>query len=155
MRSLVKLLGGTLAVAVSLAPFEAHSFQLKRSDTITIRHNRGGHMLRFSIRAKKLTKQNRTVRFAGICYSACTMYLSMPSHLTCILPGATFGFHMPYGSTPRGNRIAANYMMKSYPEWVRQWIRANRGLSKNIKTMPYDYARQYMRPCMSGTKLAA
>ena len=117
------------------------------SATKTIMADQGGDIVQYALRAKRLERQGRTVRFAGRCDSACTLYLSMPRQLTCVAPGASFGFHHPYGGLARNNAVAASYMMRSYPDWVRTWIREKGGLSDRIITMSYAYARRHLPAC--------
>jgi hypothetical protein len=114
---------------------------------VTIRADRGGTLIHYAIRAKKLEKQGSRVRFSGPCDSACTLYLGIPQSSMCISAGASFGFHLPYGVSARGNTAAAKYMLRSYPGWVRRWIEQKGGLGRNIKRMPYAYARNYIRSC--------
>lgn len=147
MSVIVRFLAAGFAATIALSSFQANAAQFNRTDSITIRNNSGGKMLVYSLRAKKLARQGRGVRFAGRCESACTMYLSMPNKLTCIMPGASFGFHLPHGASRRDNLVAANYMMNSYPRWVRSWIQTQRGLSRSMKRMPYAYASRYLQPC--------
>lgn len=64
-----------------------------------------------------------------------------------LTPRASFGFHLPYGTSKRTNAIAAKYMLEQYPGWVRNWIARNGGLTNNIKRMGYAYASQYMKMC--------
>ncbi len=112
---------------------------------ITIVNDPGGAVLGYAWQTKKVQQLGATVRFAGRCDSACTLYLSVRE--SCILPGASFGFHAPYGSTARGDQTVKRYMMQSYPEWVRNWVYSTGGLGEDIKVMPYSYARNYLRPC--------
>ena len=104
-------------------------------------------MIDYAIKAKKLESAGREVKFAGKCKSACTLLMSLPKNKTCVTKSASFGFHLPYGSSRENNLIAANYMMRKYPGWVRSWIRANGGLTSGIKRMSYSYASQYMKTC--------
>jgi len=114
---------------------------------VTIHSDRGGSMLKNALRVKKLARRGTLVRLGGRCESACTLYLGMPSRQVCLLPGATFRFHMPHGSTRRNNRIAASFMMRNYPAWVRSWINSKGGLTRDLKTMRYDHAVKYVKPC--------
>jgi hypothetical protein len=100
-----------------------------------------------------MEKAGSVVRFAGRCDSACTLFLALPSSKTCVANGASFGFHLPYGAGPTGNRRAAEFLMRNYPGWVRGWIRANGGLTSGIKTMPFHFAAKYMKPCDGGQKI--
>ena len=117
----------------------------------TIRNDRGGSVVHYALTTQRLKEERRFVRFSGRCASACTLYLSLPSDLTCIGPGAHFAFHLPYSSPDNPHQETARFMISSYPEWVRTWIASQGGLSKHIKVMGYDYASQYIRPCQTRT----
>jgi hypothetical protein len=135
-----------LAVTLAL-PVTASSNPLLRPNSVTVMADRGGEVIRYAIKVKQYEKQKKQVRFAGRCSSACTLYLSLPASQTCIAPGANFGFHKAYGASPRGNRTANAYLMRSYPGWVRKWIADNGGLTSSIKTMNYAYAAKYLAKC--------
>ena len=117
------------------------------SPAVTIANDPGGTIIDYAVRVKNRERTGTAVRFAGRCDSACTLHLGLPRSKTCIMPGASFGFHLPYGSSPRANREAAAYLMKSYPEWVRAWIRSKGGLGHQVKTMDYAYASTHLRAC--------
>jgi hypothetical protein len=117
----------------------------------TIRNDRGGVVIDYAIRKLKLEREKRFVRFDGRCDSACTLFLALDNSQTCLTASARFGFHLPFGSTPRGNKVAASFLMKHYPRWVHNWLRANGGLSNRVKVMPHDYASQFIKPCGSET----
>lgn len=38
-------------------------------------------------------------------------------------------------------------MMRSYPGWVRNWLRSNGGLSNRLKLMNHAYAAKYIKKC--------
>ncbi len=132
------LLAGSLAVPALAGP-------LSRNSYITIGHNRGGVVLDYALRSRTLEESGRGVRFKGRCLSACTIYLSVSR--ACLGRGASFGFHLPYGSSRRSNQVAAKYMVRSYPGWVRKWLSANGGLERRMKVMPYEYASRYLPSC--------
>src|SRR5215217_6676167 len=93
-------LGAQLAhSAPLLGPLRNQNYQRIGSD-------RGGYVVQYALRMLKLKQSGKPVQFAGKCLSACTIYLALPRSQTCISPGASFGFHAPYGSSPSGNRMA-------------------------------------------------
>jgi hypothetical protein len=114
---------------------------------VTIRGDRGGHVILYALRMREWLQRGTQVRFAGKCQSACTLYLGLSQEQTCISDGATFGFHSPYGVSGSNDRVAQDYMMRNYPEWVRLWIDSKGGLTRQMRTMPYDYASIFLRPC--------
>jgi len=131
------------------APFSAQA-QSYQNREITIRYDRGGQVLKYAARLEAASRQGASIRFAGRCQSACTLYLAMPRSKSCITPGASFSFHLPYGASARVNAIAANYMMRRYPDWVRNWIRQNGGLTNRLKRMDYAYASRFIGKCDRG-----
>ncbi|MFN3500998.1 MAG: hypothetical protein ACK4ZJ_01970 [Allorhizobium sp.] len=150
----ISKIGVTLAaIALTLSAGNASAVP-RTSNEHVIRHDRGGYVIDYAIDMLKMEKSRRLVKFAGRCDSACTIYLGLTSAQTCITPAAKFGFHLPFGSDYNGNKVAAKFMMQKYPQWVRQWLKANGGLSSKLKTMPYSYASQHIRPCAGGANTA-
>ena len=106
-----------------------------------IRNDPGGRMIDYAIKVRKAD----SVRVDGWCASACTLYLAHPN--VCITPRARFAFHKPYGASPAENAKALAWMMKQYPQWVREWIDANGGLTTELIVMPYGTAVHHIRQC--------
>lgn len=142
----------TAAVLMLGAAGSADAYPLRESSAVTIRNDRGGQVISYAIRMLKLKQSGRTVRFTGGCDSACTLFLALPRSKTCISSGASFGFHLPYGASGRGNATAAKYLMSSYPGWVQSWLRSQGGLSGRVKTMSYAYASQYLPTCSGAAR---
>jgi hypothetical protein len=115
--------------------------------TRTVHTSRGGKIVDFALKARRDEQNHVLIRFAGSCVSSCTLYLAMPTALTCIMPGASFGFHLPTAGTRMQSATAEAFMVKDYPTWVRVWIDENGGLTKTIKFMRYSYAAQHIPPC--------
>lgn len=138
-------------MVISAAAVPAMAETSRPGKSITIRADAGGQVLDYALRIKRIEKNGNTVRFEGRCDSACTLHLALPSSQTCLMPGASFGFHMPYGSNRRGNTKAAIYMAKKYPEWVLSWLSAHGGLTGSMKRMPYSYASHYLPKCPTTT----
>lgn len=113
----------------------------------TVRSDHGGVILSYAMRVNRYRESGTPVRFDGRCDSACTLYLSLPRSQTCIAPGASFGFHLPFGSSSEGDREAAKYLLRQYPSWVRSWIRSKGGLSRTLKRMSYSHARRFLPRC--------
>lgn len=146
--------GAALCMSAELA-YSAPLFGSSRSQNYQrIGSDRGGYVVQYALRMLKMKQSGKPVQFAGSCLSACTIYLALPPSQTCISPGASFGFHAPYGSSPSGNRMARMYMLKSYPGWVRSWISSRGGLSSRVITMNYGYASKFMKPCGTATAQA-
>jgi hypothetical protein len=113
----------------------------------TISDDQGGRIADYALRVAKLKKSGERVRIAGRCDSACTLYLGLPTSQICVAGGASFGFHLPFGVEKNGNRAASEYLMGQYPQWVKDWIAQNGGLSEGIITMDYSFACKHIRGC--------
>jgi hypothetical protein len=113
----------------------------------TVSHDTGGYVIDYAIKMRKMERSGRAIRFSGRCDSACTLFLALPEKKACVSKGAAFGFHLPSGSSAGDNRIAANFMLKTYPAWVRNWLDANGGLTKQLKVMNFDYASRHLPEC--------
>lgn len=120
---------------------------LSAQPPLQIAGDKGGQIIKYALKVKKVERSARSVEFAGSCDSACTLYLSLPNSQTCIMQGASFGFHLPYGASSSGNKIALDYMWRSYPTWVRSWIRSQGGLSGNLIIMEYSFASRHLDKC--------
>lgn len=115
----------------------------------TIRADKGGEVVSYALKVKRLEREGTPVRISGKCEFACTLYLSLPQDQICITRGASFSFHKPYGSSRRINSSAAKMMVQQYPFWVQDWLAFNGGLRTEMVVMDYDYARYFMRTCGS------
>jgi hypothetical protein len=115
--------------------------------TVEIGNDGGGLVAEYALRLYEMQEAKQDVEFVGRCDSACTLFLALPTELTCITEGAYFRFHAP--SAPSASAAAAvrAYMMRKYPDWVRAWIVAQGGLSDRLATMSYEYASKFMRTC--------
>jgi hypothetical protein len=143
---MMRLFQITLLAVISCCTAAAADPEAGRS-VVTIRNDSGGRIIDYALRSKKLERAGSMVRFAGRCDSACTLLLALPRSRVCITREASFGFHLPYGSSPRGNRIAAGYMIRSYPSWATSWLRDSGGLTNRMKRMDYDRLRRHLAMC--------
>ncbi|RFC67606.1 MULTISPECIES: hypothetical protein [Mesorhizobium] len=112
-----------------------------------VKNDSGGYVVAYAMRVAQLKQDKKTLRFAGRCDSACTMYLGLPRNKVCVEPGAYFRFHRPMARSSATVAAATDFLMRSYPGWVRQWIAANGGLTSSLKTMNYNYASKYLPTC--------
>lgn len=154
MKTTVKFLGALALMSAMVSASSAEELapprmNLNAANVHTIRSDRGGYVIDYAIRVLKLRRSGGYVRFDGACDSACTLYLSMPKSNVCITQNASFGFHLPYGVSPRDNQVAANFLMKNYPGWVRSWVAKRGGLKSYIATMTYADASRYLPTCPS------
>lgn len=115
--------------------------------TVTIRNDRGGYLIEYALRMLRFKESGARVHFNGNCASACTLFLALPQEQTCITQRAEFRFHAPSGAGQRGNLFMLHYLLASYPDWVRDWLRENGGLSHRLVTMDYEYASRFLPPC--------
>ena len=157
MKTIMKFLGalglmGAMVSASSAGELLRPRISLGTANVKTVSGDRGGYVIDYAIRALKMRRSGTFVRFNGSCDSACTLYLSMPKSKVCITQSASFGFHLPYGVGARGNQVAANFMMKNYPGWVRGWIAKRGGLKSSIATMTYADASRFLPTCPSGQR---
>jgi hypothetical protein len=121
--------------------------QLSRSGILTIQNEPGGYITDYAMRMMQWRAKGISVRFTGSCDSACTLYLALPYEQTCITEGASFRFHAPIAETQHARRLAEEYMLNTYPVWVRAWIEAMGGLTDELIRMDYQYAENYMQIC--------
>lgn len=119
------------------------------SPPILVASGSGGSVVEFARRVSTARQVGQGVAFIGRCDSACTLFLSMPSSRVCIVPGASFTFHRPYGASEDFNAWAANYLLDSYPGWVRRWIISQGGLTDRSLRMDYVYASRFIPDCSS------
>jgi len=112
-----------------------------------VKNDSGGYVVAYAMRVAKLKQDKKTLRFAGRCDSACTMYLGLPRSKVCLETGAYFRFHRPIARSSATVAAATDFLMRSYPAWVRQWIAANGGLTSSLKTMNYNYASKFLPTC--------
>jgi hypothetical protein len=143
---LQRIFATATVLAVVLASASTAETANSRS-TVSISNNSGGTIADFALSAAEYQSAGTLVQFDGRCDSACTLFLGLPSHQTCINQGAYFRFHAPFGVSARAQRIAQAYLMHKYPGWVRAWIGRNNGLTSQLVTMDYGYASKFIRTC--------
>lgn len=139
---------GAIAVCIGMtSPAEARAVDGATPAQITIQSDPGGSLYDYAWRVAKASARGSHVRIRGKCQSACTLYLAMPPEQVCIYPGTSFYFHRAYGASRAANQMGTDYMYRTYPEWVRTWIKSNGGLSNRLKRMNFTYASQFVQPC--------
>ncbi|KEP68724.1 hypothetical protein DL1_09165 [Thioclava dalianensis] len=115
--ALVGLLLGHAAAALAQQPVAARAPLVVGSDY-------GGDV---GARANKIAAMRKAGQHAEIrgrlCYSACTMYLSLPG--TCVQPNTRFGFHGPsfYGLAlaPEQFEFWSRIIAAHYPQPLQRW----------------------------------
>ncbi len=118
---------------------------------VTVAEDLGGEIIRYLLRAAEYRESHTSLRFDGRCDSACTLFLGLPSEQICVTPEAYFRFHRPIADDPATAQEASQILMMKYPDWVKAWIDGRSGLTEELLTMDYAYARQFVKPCESTT----
>jgi hypothetical protein len=148
MRALKWGIAGLFALSVSGCVGSAMS-TFEGIGAKTVRADKGGEVVTYALKVKRIERDGTPVRISGKCESACTLYLSLPQDQICITPAASFSFHKPYGSSQEINRSTAQMMVQQYPDWVQAWLESNGGLRTEMVVMDYSYAQYFMRTCGS------
>ena len=148
----IKRIAATLTLAAVLAAGATASEALARtasksSASVNIGNDRGGYVIKYALRMMKIRNSGKQVKFSGSCASACTLFLALPKDRSCLTKNASFRFHLPYGTSQRGVKVARNYMLNNYPRWVRSWIKQKGGLSNRLITMNASYASKFIKSC--------
>lgn len=124
-----------------------------RPRPVSIAEDSGGEIIQYLLRAAEIRENGGQVRIEGRCDSACTLYLALPGDQLCLTENAYFRFHLPLAEDAEMAEEAARILMMKYPDWVKSWISANNGLTQELKTMDFAYARQFVRTCVEPTLL--
>jgi len=140
-------LAAMLAAGITVPEALALSVLKPPMQYLTIGNDSGGYVLKYALRMMKIRKSGTSVKFNGRCDSACTLYLALPNSRACATKNASFRFHLPLGTSQRGIKVARNYMLNSYPGWVRSWIKQKGGLSNRLITMNASYAQKFIGSC--------
>ena len=114
---------------------------------VSVNGDNGGNIAQYLLRTEEYRAAQTQVSFAGHCDSACTLYLSLAPEQICIRQHAYFRFHAPIAKSQRVQDMATAALMERYPDWVKDWISLQGGLTRHLMTMDYDYARQFVQPC--------
>ena len=147
-----KIIAPALCLVSLLAVPAAQAFTLgelgnSQPSSVFVANNSGGNIANFAVEAAGYRSAGTHLKFTGRCDSACTLFLGLPSEQTCVSVGAYFRFHSPTASSSRSEHLAQNYLMRSYPGWVRSWIAQHHGLSHTLITMDYDVVSRHMPTC--------
>jgi len=136
-----------ISIGFFLLTSAGSAYALPRLGPLSISGDHGGYVIEYALRMLKLKQSGRQVEFHGSCDSACTLYLALPRNQVCVDSQSSFTFHLPYGATGSGNKIAADYMLKAYPTWVKSWINSKGGLSSRSISMDYVQASKFLATC--------
>ena len=120
--------------------------------TIYIRHDRGGDVGLYQIKAQVARELKLNVVIDGLCASACTLLVGLPKAQVCATGRARLHFHRARLARPMKNgrallRRTNADILSSYPAGIRRWITRHGGLGdRMLKMEPADVAR-YLPPC--------
>lgn len=123
---LIEGLRAAVLILIVLFGFVAPASKARASanSPLVIQDDFGGFLLARLAELKELRDSGRRVEIRGeVCYSTCTLFLSLPN--TCISPDTQFGFHGPSKSGRRlspGNfdhysRVIAGHYPKRLSNW--------------------------------------
>lgn len=100
---------------------------------VTITMDRGGSLVAYQARVDAFRASGERVIVDGPCYSACTLYLTLPQGQVCATRRAVFGFHSVLDEQFGLPVPAANdRLMKAYPPNVQLEIGKRGGLWLNL-----------------------
>jgi outer membrane scaffolding protein for murein synthesis (MipA/OmpV family) len=105
-----------------------------------ITRDHGGYVEEYKTRYARLRDRGERVVIDGICNSACTLVLGIvPQNRICVTPRASLGFHQAYYDKAYtfGIKVTSSAgttdLMSYYPKAVKDWLRANGGLTTEMK----------------------
>lgn len=144
------MLGRTAAFIIALAVLPALAQAGGR--VIHIRHDTGGDVALYTIKAQVATDLGIKVMIDGLCASACTLLTSVPHEQICVTARARLHFHKARLAKPleRGAtllRQVNDEMLASYPPGIRKWIERHGGLSDRMLRMGPSEVARHFRPC--------
>lgn len=120
--------------------------------TIHIRHDKGGDLRLYQIKARVARELKLNVIIDGLCASACTVLVQLPRSQVCATARAELGFHRVRLAKPVDNgaarlRRANHELMRSYPVGIRNWIERRGGLSDRLLKMKSAEVMRHIRRC--------
>jgi hypothetical protein len=143
-------MGRAAAFIVALALLPAHSYAGGR--TIHIRHDTGGDVALYRIKAQVATDLGIRIVIDGLCASACTLLTGVPRDQVCVTGRARLHFHRARLARPVKHggallREINDAIFENYPPGIRRWIRRHGGLSDRMLKMPPSEVARHFRPC--------
>lgn len=111
----------------------------------------GGKLERYVEDVERFNREGRLKRIAGVCASACTIYLGVKN--VCVDPSAELWFHA--ASRPRDNLpdpAGSLRMLAYYPPPIRRWAMSSGALEQTTWSVRHmltsvELIRMGMRPC--------
>ena len=138
----------TLVLASILAPKAGFA----DDRTIYISHDPGGDLGLYQVKAQVARELNLKVVIDGVCASACTLLIGLPSSQVCVTARARLHFHKARLKRPVANgrrllRKANHMMLAAYPAGVQNWIARKGGLTNRMLKMESSEVLQFFRRC--------
>ena len=120
--------------------------------TIYISHDPGGDLGLYQVKAQVAREMNLKVVIDGVCASACTLLIGLPSSQVCVTDRARLHFHKARLKRQIANgrnilRKANHMMLASYPAGVQNWIQRNGGLTDRMLRMDSADVLRFFRRC--------
>jgi len=123
------------------------------SNTYTIHHDEGGIVADYFNRAVNFDKRGTRVVIDGVCASACALYTR--DRGACVTDNTSLGFHAVTENAgtaehpKRGaiNQEVTNQVMSIYPEGIQEWIKANGGMTWDMKWLNAPEVYKYLPRC--------
>ena len=143
---MVKRIVLCLVLPISVSLTDIARSKKQHTESVTIRRDVGGVVVKYHKRALKLEAASTRVVIDGVCASACTAYLRN----ACATPRARIGFHsarltrnaQKRYKTEREKRLLRSttsylnqLLFSHYPADVKHWISRNGGLPSGKKTL--------------------
>lgn len=120
-------------------------FLIVSANAKTIHNDPGGFVIDYAKEANRLAKTGEKVIIDGKCYSACTLFLSLPN--ACVTLRSRLGFHSGEGAPKRVIEYANKLVMATYPPKVRAWIKKKGGLTDKLLVLKGEELIGKVRIC--------
>ena len=100
---------------------------------VVVRFDPGGSVADYLRWYQRLADSGIKIQIAGTCISACTLVLTLPPSLVCILPSASLGFHLASDANGRPLPDETAELVKAvYPPKIQKWIKDHGPLTVNV-----------------------
>jgi len=132
---------GLVMLISAAASADAFGVRPARNGYVTVFKSNGGYENEFEATVKNYIRLGVHLEIAGRCISACTTaveYMRLNGGKVCVLPGASFGFHMRRFITDEGVTV---YSIPEYRESIIRWVWDNGGWNTHeqpIVWMPFS-----------------
>lgn len=122
--------------------------------TIHIRHDPGGDVGLYQVKAAVAKELKLNVVIDGVCASACTLLIGLPNSQVCVTGRARLHFHRARLARPMkaGHALVKKVnaeIFDSYPAGIRNWITKRGGLTDRMLKMRPAEVATFFQPCVS------